>query len=73
MPKPGIRVSRQNRKEGGGPTLRTVSRLIVLFIVCADLAEVRDHVARWKHNKRKLTIAGVYEQLTRARIEVGQT
>jgi hypothetical protein len=55
-------------KEARGPSLRTLARLIVLFLVCADLAEVRDGKARLKHNNRLVTVEGVLQQLRGAKI-----
>ena len=43
MPKLGIRIAGNKRRDPGGPSLNTIARLIVLFLVCADIAEVRDN------------------------------
>jgi hypothetical protein len=45
------------------PSLRTIARLIVLFLVCADLADENEGQVKLKHNQRRVTVAGVYQQL----------
>jgi hypothetical protein len=55
-------------KRERGPSLRTVARLVVLFLVCADLAEVKDCKAQLRHNNRKVTVNGVLQQLNGAGI-----
>jgi hypothetical protein len=52
-----------------GPPLRTIARLIVLFVVCADLAEVKHGEVILKHNKRRITVDGVFQQLNGAGID----
>ena len=42
------------------PSLRTIARLIVLFLVCADLAEIREGRVRLRHNGRRVTVSGVF-------------
>jgi hypothetical protein len=56
-------------KEARGPSLRTVARLIVLFLVCAELAEVKDGRARLRHNHRPITVDGVLQQLRGAKVD----
>ncbi len=50
-------------KEAKGPSLRTVARLIVLFLVCAEFAYTEDGLAKLKHNHRPVTVGGVLQQL----------
>jgi hypothetical protein len=54
---------------GSGPSLRTIARLIVLFLVCADLAEVKQGQVTLKHNNRRITVGGVLQQLRGAGID----
>jgi hypothetical protein len=70
MPLPGIPIKGTQREEGGGPSLRTIARLIVLFLVCADVAELREGVAVYlKHNGKRVTVANVLQQLRRAKVD----
>jgi hypothetical protein len=59
------------RKEERGPSLRTIARLIVLFLVCADLAEEKEGQVTLKHNRRPITVDGVLQQLRGAGIDRG--
>jgi hypothetical protein len=49
-------------------SLRTIARLIVLFLVCADFAEVRGSEVRLKHNGRPVTVSSVFQQIEAAKI-----
>jgi len=52
-----------------GPSLRTIARLVVLFLVCADLADVVEDEIRLKHGRnRRLSVEGVLQQLRGAGI-----
>jgi hypothetical protein len=52
-----------SEKEMRGPSLRTIARLIILFLVCSELAEVKGGEVRLLHNNRKVTVNGVLQQL----------
>ena len=54
--------------DSASPSLRTIARLIVLFLVCADFAEIREHQVRLKHNGRPVTVSSVFQQLEAAKI-----
>jgi hypothetical protein len=56
-------------KRNDGPPLRTIARLTVLFLVCADLAYVKDDKARLRHNDRPVTVEGVLQQLRGAQVD----
>ena len=56
-------------KDERGPSLRTIARLVVLFLVCADLAEVEGNCVVLTHNGRRVTVDGVLQQLRDAKIE----
>lgn len=57
-----------NDKEARGPSSRTIARLIVLFLVCADFA-ARDSDEVWlKHNGHRITVEAVLQHLRRARL-----
>lgn len=55
------------RKEDG-TTLRTIARLVVLFLICAELAEKHDGELRL-HNKRKVSVSLVAKRLRRSRFD----
>jgi hypothetical protein len=57
------------RKGESGPSLRTIARLIVLFLVCADLAEEREGQVKLRYNGRTITVSGVLQQLQGADID----
>jgi hypothetical protein len=57
-----------NDKTARGPSSRTIARLIVLFLVCADLADSKQDVVRLKHNGHRITVEGVLQHLRRARL-----
>jgi hypothetical protein len=50
-------------KDERGPSLRTIARLLVLFLVCAELADEKEGEVKLRHNQRKITVAGVLQQL----------
>lgn len=56
-------------KDERGPSLRTIARLVVLFLVCAEVAEEKDGQVKFKHNQRSITVTGVLQQLRGARID----
>jgi hypothetical protein len=56
-------------KDERGPSLRTIARLIVLFLVCADMAEERQGEVKLKHNQRRITVDGVVQQLRDAGVD----
>ena len=53
----------------GQPSLRTIARLIVLFLVCADLAEEKDGEVRLRHNGKQITVGRIYQKLVTAQID----
>jgi hypothetical protein len=55
-------------KRSDRPPLRTIARLIVLFLVCADLADVNDDTVSLRHNDHRITVSGVLQQLRAAKI-----
>jgi hypothetical protein len=62
----------KGRGGSGRPSLRTIARLIVLFLVCADLADVEVDEVKLRHNGHVVTVSGVYQQLVTAKIGKGQ-
>jgi hypothetical protein len=60
-----------------GPSLRTIARLVVLFLVCADLAaedlaaekDMKVKPIKLVHNSRSITVEGVLQQLRGAGID----
>jgi hypothetical protein len=52
-----------------GPSLRTIARLIVLFLVCADLAAEKEGEVKLIHNNHTVTVEGVLQQLRGAGIK----
>jgi hypothetical protein len=65
MPKNPI----SNDKDANGPSSRTIARLVVLFLVCADLASIKEGIVELKHNSHRITVGGVLQQLTGAGID----
>jgi hypothetical protein len=65
MPKHPI----SNDEDADGPSLRTIARLVVLFLVCTDLATVKEDIVKLNHNGRRITVEGVRQQLTVAGID----
>ena len=51
------------------PSLRTISRLVVLFLVCAELGSVKEDQVVLTHNRRTITVTGVFQQLRKAHID----
>ena len=66
-----MQADRLDEPPSSGPTRRTIARLIVLFLVCADLAEIDEDQVKLKHNNRRVTVGGVLQQLSSANISKG--
>lgn len=58
-------------KTQNGPSLRTIARLIVLFLICTDIASIdrKKGEVRLKHNNRLVTVTGVLQQLQKANLK----
>lgn len=61
---PPVRGERVHREI----TLRTIARLIVLFLVCAEIAEAKDGQVMLVHNKERVSVQRVVQKLRRARL-----
>ena len=60
----------ESSKRSDRVSLKTIARLIVLFIVCSDLGVLgKDNAVRLNHNSSKVSVRNVYENLTRAKIQ----
>lgn len=57
-----------NDRDAMVPSSRTIARLIVLFLVCADLAAYEGDEVWLKHNGHRITVEGVLTHLRRARL-----